>query len=199
MKKLEKRAFLCLLMAAVLLAGLVFFVVRLELNGAKWSAFYANRHVYTNGALRVGSVSDRNGKLLLQNDKDGAHYSDDSSIRRATYHVVGDLGGNVATAANTAFRSKLIGYDPILGTTGIFRNTGKDLVLTIDADINVAAQQALAGRNGTICVYNWRTGEILAMVSGPSADPAVKTDGSGGNLPSGTYLNKALSAVYTPG
>ena len=101
MKKLEKRAFLCLLMAAVLLAGLVFFVVRLELNGAKWSAFYANRHVYTNGALRVGSVSDRNGKLLLQNDKDGAHYSDDSSIRRATYHVVGDLGGNVATAAAT--------------------------------------------------------------------------------------------------
>lgn len=49
MKKLEKRAFLCLLMAAVLLVGLVFFVVRLELNGAKWSAFYANRHVYTNG------------------------------------------------------------------------------------------------------------------------------------------------------
>ena len=109
------------------------------------------------------------------------------------------FAGNVATAANTAFRSKLIGYDPIFGTTGLFRNTGKDLTLTIDADINVAAYRALAGRNGTICVYNWRTGEILAMVSGPSADPAVKKDGAGSDVPSGTYLNKALSAVYTPG
>ena len=199
MKKLERRAFLCLLMAAALLAGLIFFIARLEINGAKWSAFYANRHVYTNGMLRVGSVSDRGGKLLLQNDKSGAHYSDDSELRRATYHVVGDLGGNVATAANVAFRSKLIGYDPIFGTTGLFRNTGKDLTLTIDADINVAAYRALAGRNGTICVYNWRTGEILAMASGPSADPAVKTDGAGSDVPSGTYLNKALSAVYTPG
>ena len=199
MKKLERRAFLCLLMAAALLAGLVFFIARLEINGAKWSAFYANRHVYTNGMLRVGSVSDRGGKLLLQNDKSGARYSDDSELRRATYHVVGDLGGNVATAANVAFRSKLISYDPIFGTTGLFRNTGKNLTLTIDADINVAAYRALAGRNGTICVYNWRTGEILAMVSGPSADPAVKTDGAGSDVPSGTYLNKALSAVYTPG
>ena len=65
MKKLERRAFLCLLMAAALLAGLIFFIARLEINGAKWSAFYANRHVYTNGMLRVGSVSDRGGKLLL--------------------------------------------------------------------------------------------------------------------------------------
>ena len=105
MKKLERRAFLCLLMAAALLAGLIFFIARLEINGAKWSAFYANRHVYTNGMLRVGSVSDRGGKLLLQNDKSGAHYRDDSELRRATYHVVGDLGGNVATAANVAFRS----------------------------------------------------------------------------------------------
>ncbi len=197
MKKLEKRAFLCLLMAAVLLAGLVFFVVRLELNGAKWSAFYANQHVYTNGVLRVGSVSDRNGRLLLQNDADGMHYSDDSEVRRATYHVIGDRGGNVATAANTAFRSRLIGYDPVFGTTGVFQNTGKDLLLTIDTDLNVAAYRALAGRNGAICVYNWKTGEILVMVSGPSADPAAEN--SGAAVPSGTYLNKALSATYPPG
>ena len=37
------------------------------------------------------------------------------------------------------------------------------------------------------------------MVSGESADPAVKTDGTGSDVSSGTYLNKALSASYTPG
>ena len=207
MKKLEKRAFLCLLMAAVLLAGLVFFVARLERNGAKWAGFYANRHVYTNGVLSVGSVSDRKGRLLLRNDQDGAHYSDDSELRRATYHIIGDRSGNIATAANTAFRGRLIGYNPVLGTTGIFQNSGKDLVLTVDGEINREAYRALAGRNGTICVYNWKNGEILTMVSGPSADPAAqpaagsRNGGGSGNseVPSGTYLNKALSATYPPG
>ena len=53
MKKLERRAFLCLLMAAALLAGLIFFIARLEINGAKWSAFYANRHVYTLSLIHI--------------------------------------------------------------------------------------------------------------------------------------------------
>ena len=88
MKKLERRALLCLLMAAALLAGLLFFIARLEINGAKWSAFYANRHVYTNGMLRVGSVSDRGGQLLLPNDKSGARYREDRARRRAVFAAV---------------------------------------------------------------------------------------------------------------
>ncbi len=152
-------------MAAALLAGLIFFIARLEINGAKWSALREPACIYEQDAA-CGQCFGSRRRLLLQNDKSGAHYSDDSELRRATYHVVGDLGGNVATAANVAFRSKLISYDPIFWHDGAFRNTGKDLTLTIDADINAAAYRALAGRNGTICVYNWRTGEILAMVSG---------------------------------
>ena len=67
MKKLEGRAVLCLTLAAVLIIGLVVFVFRLETNGDQWASFYANKHIYTNGQLAVGSVSDRDGTLLIQN------------------------------------------------------------------------------------------------------------------------------------
>src|SRR5213593_5226588 len=45
---------------------------------------------------------------------------------------------------------------------------GKQLKLTIDVDLQIAAEQALDGRNGAIVALDPRTGEILAMVSRPT-------------------------------
>lgn len=197
MKKLEKRAILCLTLAGVLIIGLIFFIYRLEANGSKWATFYANKHIYTNGQLAVGAVYDRNGTLLLKNTKDGSQYNDDSEIRKATLHVVGDKGFNIVTAANNAFRGKMAGYNFVTGTNPILTGSSRRVNLTIDSEANVAAYRALAGRNGFVSVYNWRTGEILCMVSTPTIDPAVQVDSS--SVQSGTYINKVLSAKFTPG
>src|SRR5215472_14004156 len=48
---------------------------------------------------------------------------------------------------------------------------GKQLKLTIDLDLQIAAEEALEGRNGAIVAMDPRTGEILAMVSRPTFDP----------------------------
>src|SRR5271163_3740878 len=48
---------------------------------------------------------------------------------------------------------------------------GKQLKLTVDLDLQIAAEQALNGRNGAVVAMNPRTGEILAMVSRPTFDP----------------------------
>src|SRR5438874_5701086 len=48
---------------------------------------------------------------------------------------------------------------------------GKQLKLTIDIDLLIAAEQALAGKNGAIVAMDPRNGEILAMVSRPTFDP----------------------------
>lgn len=197
MKKLEKRAILCLTLAGVLIIGLVFFIYRLETNGSKWASFYANKHIYTNGQLAVGAVYDRDGTLLLKNTKDGSQYNDDSEIRRATLHVVGDKGFNIVTAANNAFRGKMVGYNFVTGTNPILTGSSRRVNLTIDADANVEAYRALAGRNGFVSVYNWKTGEIICLVSTPTVDPAVQVNSS--SVQSGTYINKALSAKFTPG
>ena len=90
MRKLEGRAVICILLALLLIAGLGLFIGKLVIHGDEWASFYANSHVYKDGYMAVGSVYDRNGVLLLKNDQDGQHYHEDSAVRRATVHVVGD-------------------------------------------------------------------------------------------------------------
>ena len=46
MKKIERRALLCLLLAAALIAGLALYVGRWALNGGRWSSYAANRHLF---------------------------------------------------------------------------------------------------------------------------------------------------------
>lgn len=197
MKKMEGRAIICLVLAAALVAGLVIFICKLAVNGGTWASFYANSHVYSEGRLAVGAIYDRNGLLLLQNDGEGSHYNDDEAIRRATLHVVGDKRQNISTAANYAFRSKIIGYNIVTGTKGILFGSGRDIKLTIDAEASKAAYQALGGRDGFVGVYNWKTGDILCMVSNPGYDPASEDEAA--NAKSGAYINKVLSSAATPG
>ena len=197
MKKLERRAILCLLLTAFLILGTGVFTVRLGMEGGKWASYYANQHVFEAGVLASGSVYDRNGTLLLKAGSEGMEYNEDRDIRIANLHVTGDLGSNIATGANMAFRSKMIGYNFITGTKGIFFGSGRKATLTVDAQLNRTAYQALAGRNGLVAVYNWQTGEILCLVSAPSFDP-IETNAAA-SAASGAFLNKAVSSTMTPG
>jgi penicillin-binding protein 2 len=92
----------------------------------------------------------------------------------------------------------------ILGTQ--HSTPGKDLRLTIDNDLQRAAELALGDRTGAIVAMDPRNGEILAMVSRPSFDPnafAVKIDRSEWNKlitdPDHPLLNKAIQAQLAPG
>ena len=83
---------------------------------------------------------------------------------------------------------------------------GKPLKLTIDIDLQIAAEEALAGKNGAIVAMNPHTGEILAMVSGPTFDPndfAVRVSRDQWNKlvtdPDKPLMNKAIQAQLAPG
>jgi len=83
---------------------------------------------------------------------------------------------------------------------------GKQLKLTIDIDLQIAAEEALADRNGAIVAMDPRTGEILAMVSKPSFDPndfsvRISRDDWSKlvNDPDKPLLNKAIQAQLAPG
>lgn len=197
MKKLEGRALMCIALAAVLIIGLCVFIAKLAIHGDDWASFYANAHVYSQGRLAVGTVYDRNGNVLLENDEEGPHYNEYEGIRRGTFHVVGDKDMNISTAVNYAFRSDIIGYNFITGTNGSVFLDNRTLNLTIDGDVSKTAYEALNGRNGLVGVYNWRTGEIICMTSNPSLDP--EADNQGVEAESGTYINKVLSSADTPG
>jgi penicillin-binding protein 2 len=83
---------------------------------------------------------------------------------------------------------------------------GQDLRLTIDNDLQRAAELALGSRNGAIVAMDPRNGEILAMVSRPSFDPnafAVRIDRAEWNKlvtdPEHPLMNKAIQAQLAPG
>ena len=92
-----------------------------------------------------------------------------------------------------------------LGTReGRAPTSGHDLVLTIDSRTQRLAEDALAGRVGSVIVLRPATGEILAMASYPWFDPEAFRGGGGARElrraledPSFPFVNRALQA-YPP-
>ncbi len=83
---------------------------------------------------------------------------------------------------------------------------GRQLKLTVDLDLQIAAEQAIEGKNGAIVAMDPHTGEILAMASRPTFDPndfAVKISKDEWNKlvndPDKPLLNKAIQAQLAPG
>ena len=83
---------------------------------------------------------------------------------------------------------------------------GKDLKLTIDIDIQRAAEHALNGRNGAMIAMDPHTGEVLALVSRPTFDPnefSVRITRNQWSKyvtdPDHPLLNKAIQAQLAPG
>jgi penicillin-binding protein 2 len=90
--------------------------------------------------------------------------------------------------------------------TTINAMAGNDLRLTIDLDLQMAAEAALGDQPGAIVALDPRTGEVLAMVSHPSFDPndfAKRIDrGEWEKLtddPMKPMMNKAIQAQLAPG
>ena len=83
---------------------------------------------------------------------------------------------------------------------------GKQLKLTVDLDLQIAAEEAIEGKNGAIVAMDPHNGEILAMVSRPSFDPndfrmRISRDEWNKliNDPDKPLLNKAIQAQLAPG
>ena len=83
---------------------------------------------------------------------------------------------------------------------------GQDLKLTIDLDIQMAAEKALEGKIGAIVAMDPHTGEILALASRPTFDPnqfSVRLTKSYWNEilnnPDHPLMNKAIQAQLAPG
>ena len=196
MKKVKRRTYMILVLPGLILLLSLSFLMRLASDGEDWVMFPANLNVFSQGNLNLGSIYDRNGVALASPGERGLILHQSEEMRRANFHAVGDRAGNVGTGAMRAYGSQLIGYNLI---TGVYSRGGQGntLHLTIDAEFNRVAFLALAGRNGTVLVMNYETGEMLVNVSSPSYDPL--------NPPAnpwdieGVYLNRGLSSSFIPG
>ncbi len=78
---------------------------------------------------------------------------------------------------------------------------GRDVQLTLEADLQAAANAALAGRAGAAVVLDARTGDILALASQPTYDPNQLDERFNDyqNDEGAPLLNRATQALYQPG
>ena len=135
----------------------------------------------SNGRLRPGDIVGKSGLERQYNDV----LMGTDGLRRA---IVNSVGREVGRLEQT---------DAI---------PGKPIELTIDYDLQVMAEQALAGRKGSVVALDPRSGEILAMVSHPAPDSNVFAV----RVPSEEWkrlnededrplLNRAIQAQLAPG
>ena len=163
MKKVSRRALFALALAIVLAAGTLAFCVKYAVNADKWVTFSGSPHVYTGTNLTGGKIYDRTGARIL-NTTDGRVYSSDAAVRAATVHLLGDRYGYISAPLLGNFAEQMIGYDKITGLSEASKGTASAR-LTISADVQKAALQALGSYHGTVGVYNYKTGEILCAVT----------------------------------
>lgn len=204
MKSISRRALILYAIILLFLAGCGLLFYNLIDNSADWAMNRANQHLYASGSLATaGDVRDINGEILATT-KDGVRiYNDNRYIRLATLHTVGDSAGYIASGVQTSFKDELTGYTLRDGVYNLKRyGKGNDITLTINAEVCKTAYRALGDKKGTVGVMNYKTGELVCIVSTPTYDLLNKpddilTDTTGKY--EGIYMNRFFSGLYTPG
>lgn len=202
MKVTLKRTRVLYVLIAMVCAGIVLFVASLAVSGADWASNRANKHIYSNGqTVNAGTIFDRNGVVLAVSSDGKRLFSKNSTIRRATLHIVGDTSGYISTGTHSLYRDKLSGYSFVGGIYKLINDgKGSDVALNIDAKACRIAYNALGSYDGTVAVYNYKTGELLCSVSKPAYDVNNKPgDILTNEKYDGVFLDKAISGLYTPG
>lgn len=199
MNRIAGRAGVILLLIALLVAGLCFFLFEYVVEAGDWVIFPGSPHVYDAGNLDRGVVTDRSGTLLLDM-RGGKTYSTDEKLRMATVHWLGDRYGSISAPVLSNYAQQLIGYDLLNGMYSYGSSEGV-ITTTLSARVQKVALEALGEYKGTVAVYNYRTGEILCAVTTPTYDPDqipdVDSDTEGKY--EGMYLNRFIQSTYIPG
>lgn len=165
---------------------------------------------------RKYEVSTSGNLLGYTNQVNSAYIKKDS-----LYYMPGDIAGmsGIEKAYEKELRGekgmKYIQKDIRQQNIGAYKNgeldkeevSGKDLVLTIDYDLQRIAQEMLVNKRGAIVALDPNNGEILAMATGPDIDPNLFT---GPNKTKNLYrlqmdsmnkpmFDRSIQAAYPPG
>jgi penicillin-binding protein 2 len=160
--------------------------------------FYPNNGLLAHVLGYVGEVSETelNGEMAKYNQGDVVGKS--GVERYYNEHLAGSDGQRrvIVDSAGT-FQAETEKMDAV---------SGKNLILTIDLDLQATAEMLLEGKVGAIVAMDPRSGEILAMASRPTYDPNKFTRGIKSedwrnimDNPDKPLLNRAVQAQLAPG
>jgi len=175
----------------------------------KYNGFYIQtrtlrEYIYSAGGHVLGSIGEVTPKMIEDDDyyspgdyagRDGLEYTYEKALR-------GEKGVEILLRDS---RGRIKGrYEN--GKKDISPKAGKDLITTLDIKLQMLGEKLLNGKVGSIVAIEPKTGEILAMVSNPSFNPAIlvgRQRSENYNLllndPLKPLYNRATQATYSPG
>lgn len=191
MRKITNRAFSLLLIAALVMGGMLIYLVQYIDHGQEWALSFSRVNSGSSGLLQ-----DRNGVMLASFGKSEELFSPDPAVRTANYHVTGDYWGRTGAGILSRYWSGMQDFSLL---TGMTKTESSVLTLSIDSRLNQVIYDALSAQGedtkGMMLLCNYKTGELLGMVSIPAVDPADEET----EPKDGAYINRCLSASFTPG
>ena len=128
MKRITNRAVSVLLIAALVICGMVTYVLRYIDHGQDWALYFSRAN-----SGSTGQIFDRNGTRLAYFSGYENLFAGDEWTREANYHVTGDYWGRTGTGVISNFWNEMQGFDLINGTTQAQHSV---MVLNIDAELN---------------------------------------------------------------
>mgnify|MGYP003289040707 FL=1 len=204
MKSISRRALSLYVIILLFLAGCGLLFYNLVTNSSDWAMNRVNKHLYSSGNLATaGDITDINGVILATTENGQRVYNESKNVRMSTLHTVGDSAEFIASGIQTSFKDELTGYTLIDGVYNLKRyGKGNDIKLTLNSKVCATAYKALGDRKGTVAVMNYKTGELVCIVSTPTYDIKNKPDDINTNTTDkydGIYMNRFFSGLYTPG
>lgn len=203
MRTTGKRSIVLYILLFAFLFGMGFLTYKVYTEGEDYISHGYNGHIYAEDAVvDLGKITDRNGIVLFESKDGYKTYSENYNVRLSTLHTIGDKSGYIGTSLLLNSFSDITGYNFFTGLNELpFDAFGtKNLKLTIDAQLNAAAYEALGGKSGAVLLCNYKTGEIYCKVSAPTYDPMnTPEDILTNEYYDGVFLDNTISSNYTPG
>lgn len=147
----------------------------------------------------VGRISESELKTLDATDYSGSTHIGKNGIERYYEDVLHGTVGfkKIETNARGRILRVLDEQRPI---------AGKNVYLTIDLNVQRAAEKALDNRRGAVVAIDPKTGDVLALVSMPGFDPNLFVNGIDvksyrelADSPDRPLFNRAIKGRYPPG
>ena len=212
MKQLKFRfRFLTLLTILMLAAAGAYGVYSVSAYGSRWVSSARNtRYRSAKSSVIPGDILDRSGVTLATSDENGRRtYQSNILSRSSMVHILGDTEGNVANGVESFQANYLLGFETSLNerVTALLDGTqrrGDTVVITADSKLQTQIVQIfrntsnIKGKCGAAVVMNYKTGEVLALVSLPVYDPENITDTIRQSAQH-PYWNRALQSTLPPG
>lgn len=202
---------LTLFVIAMLAVSGAYGVYSVSAYGNRWVSSTRNaRYRSAKSSVIPGDILDRNGVAVATTDENGRRvYQSNILSRSSMVHLLGDDEGNVANGVESFQANYLLGFETSLServTALVDGRTrkGDTVTLTADSKLQTAIVQMFRngaktkGKCGAAVVLNYKTGELLAMVSLPVYDPQNITDVVKSS-PQHPFWNRATQSTLPPG